>query len=96
MLLKGYRFFSFARNLSNKYGKKLVDTASKTGLDAAKITTEEVVHRTTEETKELIGNKIVEKKVKSKPIPDVNSGNVEEIAISEKRQEILNALRQVL
>ena len=51
MLLKGYRFFSFARNLSNKYGKKLVDTALKTGLDAAKITTEEVVHRTTEETR---------------------------------------------
>ena len=34
--------------------------------------------------------------MKSKPIPDANSGNVEEIAISEKRQEILNASRQVL
>ena len=58
MLLKGYRFLSFARNLSSKYGKKLVDTASKTGLDAAKTTTEEVVHKTAEETGELIGNKV--------------------------------------
>ena len=96
MLLKGYRFLSFARNLSSNYGKKLVDTASKTGLDAAKITTEEVVHKTAEETGKFIGNKIVEKNVKSKPIPDANSGNVEEIVISEKREEILNALRQVL
>ena len=25
--VKGYRFMSFARSMSNKYGKKLVDTA---------------------------------------------------------------------
>ena len=34
--VKGYRFLSFARNLSNKYGKQLLNTTTKTGLDALK------------------------------------------------------------
>ena len=34
--VKGCGFLSFARNLSNKYGKQLLDTATKTGLDALK------------------------------------------------------------
>ena len=34
--VKGYRFLSFARNLFDKYGKKLLDTATKTGADAGK------------------------------------------------------------
>ena len=33
--VKGYRFLSFARNLSMKYGKKFLNTATKTELDAA-------------------------------------------------------------
>ena len=34
--VKEYEFLSFERNLSDKYGKKLLDTATKTGLDASK------------------------------------------------------------
>ena len=34
--VKGYGFLSFARNFGGKYGKKLMDTATKTGVDAAK------------------------------------------------------------
>ena len=34
--VKGYGFLSFKRNLSNTYEKKLMDTATKTGLDALK------------------------------------------------------------
>ena len=34
--VKGYGVLSFAKNLSNKYGKQLIDTATKTGLDALK------------------------------------------------------------
>ena len=34
--VKGYEFLALAINLSNKYGKKLFDTATKTGLDDAK------------------------------------------------------------
>ena len=45
---------------------------------------------------EMIGNKIAEKIVIPKPVSDLNSQNIEEIAIpQEKRQEILNKLRQV-
>ena len=31
--VKGYGFLSFARNLCNKYGKKLMNTAIKTGTN---------------------------------------------------------------
>ena len=34
--VKGYGFLSFAINLPNKYGKKLLNTATKTGLDTLK------------------------------------------------------------
>ena len=35
--VKGYGFLSFAKNFGNKHGKKLMDTATKTGMNAAKI-----------------------------------------------------------
>ena len=34
---------SFARKCVDKYGKKLMDTAKKTGIDAAKTTSKRVV-----------------------------------------------------
>ena len=34
--VKGYRFLSFARSLSDKYGKKLIDTITQKGVDALK------------------------------------------------------------
>ena len=34
--VKGYGFLSFARKFGNKYCKELMDTATKTGIDAAK------------------------------------------------------------
>ena len=34
--VKGYGFLSFARKVGDKYGKKLMNTATKTGIDAAK------------------------------------------------------------
>ena len=44
-----------------------------------------------------MGNKIYENNVRLKPVPGMNSKNVEEIVISlEERQEILNKLRQLL
>ena len=45
----------------------------------------------------LLGNKIADKILKPKPVPDAKSRNVEEIVVPpEKRQKILNELRQVL
>ena len=40
---KGYGFLSFARKFGDKYGKKLMDTASKTGTNAAKTASKRVV-----------------------------------------------------
>ena len=56
--VNGYRFLSFARNLSNKYGKQLLHTVAKTGLDALKTSSKKVVHKTPEETGKLIENMI--------------------------------------
>ena len=56
-----------------------------------------VVHKTAEAIGEYMGNKIYENNVRLKPVPDMNSKNVEEIVIPlEERQEILNKLRQLL
>ena len=41
--VKGYGFLSFAKNFGNKYGKKLMDTATKTGIDASKTASKRVV-----------------------------------------------------
>ena len=32
--VEGYGFLSFARKIGDKYGKKLMDTATKTNIDA--------------------------------------------------------------
>ena len=95
--VKRYEFLSFMRSLSNKFRKKLLNTATKTGLDALKTASKKAVHEIAEATGELIRNKIGEKVVKPKPVLDVNSTNFEEIFIpTEKRQEILNKIRKVL
>ena len=59
--IKRYGLLSFARKLGDKYGKKLMDTATKTGIDAAKTASKRVVQKTTEATVDLIGNKIADK-----------------------------------
>ena len=56
--VKGYGFLSFARTFGDKYGKKLMDTATKTGIDAAKTASKRVVQKTAEATGDLIGDKI--------------------------------------
>ena len=68
-----------------------MDTATKIGLDAAKTAFKNVVNKTAKATRELIGNKIAEKIVNPKPVPDPNLRNVQEVNIPlEKREEILN------
>ena len=62
-----------------------------------KTASKNVVHKATEATGEFIGNIITNKIVKSKHVPDENLKEVEEMVIPpEKREEILNKLRQVL
>ena len=41
--VKGYDFLSFARKFGDKYSKKLMNTATKTGIHAAKRASKRVV-----------------------------------------------------
>ena len=94
--VKGYGFLLFARKFGDKYDKKIMDTATKTGIDAAKTASRRVVQKTAEATGDLIENKIADKitsigkskeneKPKEKP---------EEIYIPpEKRQQIIDDLK---
>ena len=59
--VKEYGFFVICRKICDKYGKKLKDTAIKTGKDAAKTVSERVGQKTPEATGDLIGNKIADK-----------------------------------
>ena len=56
-----YDFLSFARKFGDKYGKKLMDTATKIGIDAAKTASKRVVQKTAKARGDLIGNKIADK-----------------------------------
>ena len=68
-----------------------------TELHALKTASKKVVHKAAEATGQFIGNKIANKIVKPKHAIDENPKNVEEIIIlPEKREEIINELRQVL
>ena len=95
--VQGYGFLSFARKLGDRYGKKLIDTATKTGIDAAKTASKRVVQKTAEATEDLIGNKIADKissvgKPKEKKKEKINKP--EEIYISpERRQQIIDNLK---
>ena len=60
--VKGYEFLSIAKKFGdNKYGKKFMDTATKTGIDGVKTTSKLVVQKTPEATGDLIENKIADK-----------------------------------
>ena len=59
--VKEYGFLSFARKFGDNYGKKLMDIATKTGIDAAKTASKRVVQKVAEATGDLIGNKIADK-----------------------------------
>ena len=71
---------SFARKFGDEYGKKLMDTATKTGIDAAKTTSKRAVQKTAEATGDLIGNKIADQitsvgksKGKTKKVEEIHS-----------------------
>ena len=70
--VKGHGFSSFARNIgthatkvaknmSNRYGQKLADTARKSATDAIKTASKRAIQKTVESTGDLVGNKIADK-----------------------------------
>ena len=84
--IRGYGFLSFAR----KYKKQFLDT----GVDSLKAASKKINHK----TGEFLRNKIADKVIMT--IDDKifeNQENVEQkIILTEKREEILNKLRQEL
>ena len=113
--VKGYGFLSFAKNmgknLSSKYGQKLLDSAKKSTTDAIKTASKRAIQKTAEATYDLIGNKIAEeitnisKKSSRFCSTDLHSQNNEANDESEtpkeryispvKRQQIIDELRSV-
>ena len=86
--VKGYEFLSFSR----KYGKTLMDTETKTRIDAAKTASKRVVQGTAEATGDLIKNKIPDKvtslgKTKNKEKEDERQ---EIYTPPEKKQQIID------
>ena len=81
----GYGFLSFAKEFGNKYDKKLMDTETKTGIDAAKTASKRVVQKTAEATGDLIGNKIADK-ITSIGKPKEKTKEIEEIYIPPEKR----------
>ena len=63
--VRRYGWLSFAKNigknLSNKYGQKLLDRAKKFRINAIKTALKRAIQKTAEATIDLIGNKITDK-----------------------------------
>ena len=99
--VQGQGFMSFARNIGNKYGKKIFDksldvgkkkygkkilhNSLSAGKDFAKIAGKKVVTKSAEATGDLIGNKIADRITKSTR----NKEQKEDDRIKEETQEII-------
>ena len=99
--VKGCGFLSFAKNmgnnLSSKYGQKCLDSAKKSTTDAIKTAWKREVPKTTDETGDLIGNKVADKITSvSKTFSNFHLETQKERYISpEKRQKIIDELKLV-
>ena len=109
--VKGYGFLSFAKNidknLSNKYGQKLIDSEKKSTMDAKKTTSKRTIQKTAETTGDLIANKIADKitsVLTKKTAKNDNANNEIDADVNvpqkryispEERQQIINDLRYV-
>ena len=58
--VKDYGFLSLVRKFGNKYGEKIMNTATKTGIHATKTASKRVVQKNAEATGDLIGNKMAD------------------------------------
>ena len=91
-MLKDMAFDNLPENLVINRVKKLMDTTTKTEIDAAKTASKRVVQKTAEATGALIGNEIADK-ITSLGKPKEKTKKVKEIFISpEKTQQIIDYL----
>ena len=110
--VKGYEFLSFAtnigKNLSNKYGQKLVDSSKKICNRCTKNCYKRAIQKTTEATEDLVGNKIAGKitSISKKPAKKLQADELQsnkvnnEIPIEryispQERQQIIDELRLI-
>ena len=103
--VKGYGFMSFARSMSNKYGKKLDDTAKKSATDAIETASKRAIEKTAEGTGDLVGNKIADKITSvsekfTKELPTIDedaklSTHKKRYISPEERQKSIDELRLV-
>ena len=112
--VKGYRFLSFARsigtyatkvpkNLNNKYGQKLVDTAKKSATDTLKIAGKRTIQKTAEASGDLVDNFIAEQitSIANKPASEPHSNEARNEIPKEKyispheRQKIIDEIRLI-
>ena len=104
--VKGYEFMSFAKSMSNKYRKKLVDTAKTSATDAIKTASKRAIQKTAEATGDLVGKKIADKitsvfKKSIKKLPTIDedaelNSHKKRYISPEERQQIIDELRLVL
>ena len=91
--VKGYCFLSFPKKIGNKYGKKLMDTATKTGMDAAKFVSKRVVQKTAKATGDLIGNKIADKITSISTLKEKKQKILKKVIFDQKKkQQIIDGL----
>ena len=84
--VQGYGFLSFARKFCDKFGKRLLDTATKTGIDVAKAASKRAVQKTAEAIADKITSVGTSKNKENKN----KTNEIEEIYIPpEKRQQII-------
>ena len=117
--VKDYGFLSFAKNIgthvtkvaknmSNKYSQKLLDSANKFTTDAIKTASKKAIQKTAEGTGDLIDNKIADKITSTSKSPqnaskelhsktDENKIEIrkERYISPEKRQQIIDELKLV-
>ena len=81
---------SFAKSLSNKYGKKLLNNTKKSTTDPIKTASKRAIQKTAEATGDLIGNKIADKttSVSKKSSNNNNNNNDDVELITHKKRYI--------
>ena len=97
--VQGQGFMSFARNIGNKYGRKILDKSMDAGKDFAKIAGKKVLTKSAEATGDMIGNKIADRITKStrnkvQKEDDKIMEEIQELIIpAEKREPIIRDLK---
>ena len=92
---------NMGKNLSSKYGQKLLDSAKKSTTDTIKTPSKRVIQKTTEATGNLIGSEIADKitnisnELQNNEANDESEASKKRYISPQKRQQIIDELRLV-